>query len=47
MLVGKLLSQMFCADDRERIWFSPACKRPVAAEIDLFSNLPGRDAIIT
>jgi len=35
------------ADDRERIWFSPACKRPIAAELDLFSTQPGDDAIIS
>jgi hypothetical protein len=34
------------ADDRERIWFSPACNRPLAAELDLFSTSPGDDAII-
>jgi hypothetical protein len=35
------------ADDRERIWFSPACIRPAAAELDLFSTSPGDNAIIS
>ena len=35
------------ADDRERIWFSPACKRAAKAELDLFSTQPGDDAIIS
>jgi DNA adenine methylase len=35
------------ADDRERIWFSPACLKTQAAELDLFSNSPGDDAIIS